>query len=99
MSWQTATLAFLILIAGAAQYGLMVYCVRDLIRRPTVRGDNKVIWTFVILCLPFVGALIYLVMGPTSFIPRPNRPPTYADVVRQEESARADVIDDAAQPG
>jgi hypothetical protein len=49
--------------------------------------------------LPFVGALIYLVMGPTSFIPRPNRPPTYADVVRQEESARAEVIDDAAQPG
>jgi Phospholipase_D-nuclease N-terminal len=99
MSWQTGLLAFLILIAGAAQYGLMVYCVRDLMRRPTVRGDNKVIWVFVILCLPFVGALIYLVMGPTSFIPRPNRPPTYADVVRQEESARAEVIDDAAQPG
>jgi hypothetical protein len=99
MSWQTWLLALLILIAGAAQYGLMVYCVRDLMQRPTVRGDNKVIWAFVILCLPFLGALLYQIMGPTSFIPRPNRPPTYADVVRQEEIARTDVVDDAAQPG
>jgi hypothetical protein len=98
MSWQTWLLALLILIAGAAQYGLMFYAIRDLLRRPSVRGDNKVIWAFAILTLPFVGALIYLVMGPTSFLPRPNRPLAYADRQMQTDSA-PDVTDNGAQPG
>jgi hypothetical protein len=76
MSWQTWFLAIMIVILGLVQYGLVVYALRDLMRRPTVRGDNKVTWALVILTLPFVGALIYTVYGPTSFIPRRNRPPT-----------------------
>ncbi|MGH2562262.1 MAG: PLD nuclease N-terminal domain-containing protein [Thermomicrobiales bacterium] len=76
MSWQTWLLATLIVLLGLAQYGLMAYALRDLVRRPTVRGDNKVTWALVILTLPFFGALIYTVYGPTSFIPRANRPPT-----------------------
>jgi hypothetical protein len=87
MSWQTWLLAILILIVAALQYGLMFYAIRDLMRRPSVRGDNKVIWVFVILILPFVGALIYLIMGPTSFLPRPNRPPAYAEATRQVQSS------------
>ncbi|MFL5759148.1 MAG: PLD nuclease N-terminal domain-containing protein [Thermomicrobiales bacterium] len=82
MSSLTWLLALLILIAAAVQYGLMFYAIRDLLRRPSVRGDNKVIWAFVILTLPFVGALLYLTMGPTSFLPRPNRPPAFAEAGR-----------------
>jgi hypothetical protein len=98
MSWQTWLLALLILIAGAAQYGLMFYAIRDLLRRPSVRGDNKVIWAFAILTLPFVGALFYLVMGPTSFLPRPNRPPAYAERQMQPPDGAPDVADNGAQP-
>jgi hypothetical protein len=97
MSWQTWLLAFLILIAAAIQYGLMFYAIRDLMRRPSVRGDNKVIWAFVILILPFVGALMYLIMGPTSFLPRANRPPAYAEAPRQTQPV--DVIADVTSNG
>ncbi len=70
MTLQTAMLATLILILGAAQYALCVQAIRDLVRRPRVRGENKVLWAMVILCLPIGGAIVYNWMGPTSFIHR-----------------------------
>jgi len=76
MSWQRWLLAVAILVLGGAQYGLVVYTLRDLIRRPSVRGGNKVAWGLLILTLPFAGALAYASLGPTSFMPRPVRPPS-----------------------
>ena len=63
----TFLLAFAILTAGIAQYALMAKALQDLQQRPRVRGDNKILWGLVILCLPFAGAFIYEWMGPTSF--------------------------------
>ena len=40
------------------------------LRRPAVRGDNKVAWGLAIVCLPYVGALLYGYMGAASFLPR-----------------------------
>jgi hypothetical protein len=74
MSWERWGLAVAILMAACAQYGLTVYALRDLVRRPSVRGDNKVVWGLAILTLPFLGALLYTYMGPTSFLPRSARP-------------------------
>ncbi len=74
MTWQTWLNGVGIVLLGGVQYGLMVYAIRDLLRRPRVRGDNKVLWGLVILCLPIAGAMLYSVMGPTSFLPRPDRP-------------------------
>lgn len=71
MMLQTAMLATLIMILGAAQYALCVQAIRDLVRRPRVRGDNKVLWAMGILCFPIGGAILYNWMGPTSFIHRP----------------------------
>lgn len=71
MTLQTAMLATLIMILGAAQYALCVQAIRDLVRRPRVRGDNKVLWAMGILCFPIGGAILYNWMGPTSFIHRP----------------------------
>jgi len=65
-----------IVLLGGVQYGLMAHAIRDLLRRPRVRGDNKVLWGLVILCLPIAGALLYSIMGPTSFLPRAERSPT-----------------------
>ncbi len=74
MTWQTWLISVGIVLLGGVQYGLMAYAIRDLLRRPRVRGDNKVLWGLVVLCLPIAGAMIYFVMGPTSFLPRPERP-------------------------
>ena len=80
MSWslQIWLQAFAIVFWAAVQYGLVVWTLRDLVHRPRVRGDNKVIWAIVILTLPIVGALLYASIGPTSFLPRPPRPPVAA---------------------
>jgi hypothetical protein len=75
-------------VATAIQYGLAIYTIRDLIRRPRVRGGNKVAWGLIILVLPFVGALLYGVMGPTSFLPRPNRPARHSVAVLDENDLR-----------
>lgn len=83
---QTVILIALVLVGGVVQYILMAQAVKDLLRRPRVRGDNKVIWGLVILCVPFAGALIYNWMGPTSFLqrstlrsrPLPSQPATRA---------------------
>ncbi len=72
MSMQTAMLATLIVLVGAAQNGLNVQSLRDLSQRPRVRGDNKALWALCILCIPIVGALLYNWMGPTSFVGRPT---------------------------
>jgi hypothetical protein len=75
MTWHTWFRISLIVLFAILQYGLMVYAIRDLLRRPRVRGNNKIVWGFFILIVPIAGALIYTVYGPTSFLPRANRPP------------------------
>ncbi len=70
MPLQTLILAMLVIGFGCAQYLLALHAIRDLIRRPRVRGGNKVSWGLAILCLPIAGALIYSWMGPVSFIRR-----------------------------
>ncbi|CAN5569785.1 hypothetical protein BH24CHL4_BH24CHL4_01420 [soil metagenome] len=74
MSWDRALLIVVVLILTIAYYWLAGLALRDLLRRPAVRGDNKVSWGLVIVCLPFVGALLYGYMGAASFLPR--TPPT-----------------------
>lgn len=78
MSLVRWSLVVAVLVLAAAQYGLTIYAVRDLLRRPSVRGNNKVAWGLLILTLPFFGPLLYTYMGPTSFLPRDrnlHRPP------------------------
>lgn len=66
-------LLVLAIVAWAAlQYGLAYWTLRDLLRRPRVRGGNKVAWAIVILVVPVAGALLYASIGPTSFLPRRN---------------------------
>lgn len=74
MTVQTALAIALVVGLGTAQYALMVQALRDLARRPRVRGGNKVAWGLLILCVPLVGALIYSWMGPTSLVRRAQAP-------------------------
>ena len=89
MSLQTWLTAVLIVLAAMMQYGLMVYALRDLHHRPRVRGNNKVVWGLVVLCIPFAGALAYAIYGPTSFRDRPPPPP--ADPARRRGLADEDL--------
>lgn len=84
MTLERWILASLIVVVAAIQYGLAIYALRDLSLRPSVRYNNKVGWGLLILAVPFVGALIYAIAGPTSFLPRPNRPPR-AGITRLDE--------------
>lgn len=49
----------IIALGGLVQYSLMYLAMKDLVRRPRVRGDNKVAWALVVLCVPILGALYY----------------------------------------
>lgn len=73
MSIQTFLLAVVVVAYGAAQYILAAQALRDLLRRPSVRGGNKTVWGIIILTLPIAGALLYTWMGPTSFLRRTSR--------------------------
>jgi hypothetical protein len=75
MTWQTGLKIGAIVLFGALQYGLVAYALQDLRHRARVRGENKVLWGLVVLCVPIAGALAYAVYGPTSFRDRPPPPP------------------------
>ena len=70
---ETILLVTAVLLWGGVQYGLMVWAVRDLARRPRVRGENKVLWCMLILTLPIAGALIYALAAPLGPVGRPQR--------------------------
>lgn len=73
MSWSSLPLVLLVVTLSLVWYGLQIHALRDLLRRPRVRGNKKALWALLILCVPIAGALVYLSAGPTSFIPRASR--------------------------
>ena len=89
-SWSPPTwlLVLAIIAWAAAQYGLAYWTLRDLRRRPRVRGGNKVLWALVILTFPVAGALVYATIGPTSFLPRQPRSTTAGGSTRGREPPR-----------
>ena len=88
MAWNTIAAGVGILLLTVAWYGMQVAALRDLLVRPRVRGGNKILWAFAILCVPFLGALWYLSMGPMSFLPRPVRAAPGSSVAAAPPSLR-----------
>lgn len=43
---------------------LWAFCFVDVFRRPDLSGLQKAIWVLLILLLPWLGALIYLIVRP-----------------------------------
>lgn len=54
-----------IITFGGLQYTMMFHALRDLRRRRSVRGGNKMNWAILIVCLPILGPLCYEWIGPT----------------------------------
>ena len=74
----TLNLPTVLAVAGlvlwiVAQYGLVALALRDLLRRPAVRGGNKVAWGLAILAIPFVGPLVYAAWHPGVLPETPRR--------------------------
>jgi hypothetical protein len=45
------------------QLGLMIFALRDLIKRQKVKGGNKVIWALIIVLGELIGPIVYLIFG------------------------------------
>lgn len=77
-----------VLLWAGVQYGLMVWALRDLIRRRKVRGDNKVLWAMLILIVPIIGALTYAVAAPdTPFARTPRLVPSMRRLAAHDDAA------------
>ena len=70
---KTVLLVCAVLLWAGVQYGLMGWAVRDLLRRPRVRGDNKMLWGILILTVPVIGALFYAAVAPVTPMARAPR--------------------------
>jgi hypothetical protein len=70
---KTLLLICAVILWACVQYGLMVWALRDLMQRPRVRGDNKVLWSLLILTVPVIGALFYVAVAPVTPIARTPR--------------------------
>jgi len=68
----TAGAVGLFLLAAAVQYGLAAYVLADLRQRDRVLHHGKVTWGLFVLCVPFVGAVLYVVFAVDG--PPPRRP-------------------------
>lgn len=75
MSWQRSILIAAILLFAAVYYGLAFVALRDLYRRPQVRGQNRTAWALAILCLPILGATLYGYLGVLGVGTRGTGPP------------------------
>ena len=53
----------IIMVLAIAVMGLTIWALVDVIRRDSVRGDNKIIWVLVILLAGIIGPILYLTMG------------------------------------
>ncbi|MEW5783936.1 MAG: PLD nuclease N-terminal domain-containing protein [Bacillota bacterium] len=47
----------------ALQYGLVIWALVDLVRRPRVRHLPKIAWGALILFVSFFGSIAYLLLG------------------------------------
>jgi len=59
----TGQLIVLIIPLALIEIGLLVFSLRDLIRRKKVKGDNKWVWGIVIVLVNIIGPILYLLFG------------------------------------
>lgn len=45
------------------QLGLLIFALLDLVKRPKVRGDNKLLWGILIVVVGIIGPLVYFIFG------------------------------------
>jgi hypothetical protein len=84
---ETALLVCAVLLWLGMHYGLIVWAMRDLMRRPEVRGKNKVLWAFLILIVPVIGPIVYSIAAPVTPLVRPNRVAAHRRLATHDDTA------------
>jgi hypothetical protein len=65
----------------AMQYGFAIWALRDLLSRPRLRSDRRLLWLLLILIVPIAGPVLYSTFGSSTSRPqrrqytRVRRPP------------------------
>lgn len=85
---ETALLVCAVLLWLGMHYGLIVWAMRDLVRRDGVRGQNKVLWAFLILIVPIIGPIAYSMAAPVTPLVRPKRAAADRRLVTRDDLAR-----------
>ena len=85
---KTVLLICAVLLWAGVQYGLMAWAMRDLLRRPHVRGGNKIAWAMLILTVPILGALIYAMTAPPVPLAPPRLMASQRRLVPHDDAAR-----------
>jgi hypothetical protein len=57
-----------ILLLVVAYFGLIIFCLLDAVRATFKDSATKIVWVLVILFAPFLGSVLYLVIGRNSKI-------------------------------
>jgi hypothetical protein len=79
-----------LVVLGVIELALVVFCIVDIVRRPTVLGERKWIWIVVILLFNLIGSIIYLAIGRVQ--PPPPEPRAEAGATAGRVAAAADIL-------
>lgn len=53
---------FMIALIALAAFGLFFYTLVDILKNE-FQGNNKIVWIIVVLIMPFIGSILYLLIG------------------------------------
>jgi hypothetical protein len=45
------------------EFGLLIWALLDVIKRPYVTGGNKIVWILVIVLVNLIGPILYFLVG------------------------------------
>lgn len=63
-----STGVIVLLLLVVAYFGLIIFCLLDAVRATFKDSATKIVWVLVILFAPFLGSVLYLVIGRNSKI-------------------------------
>ena len=58
----------ILLLLVVAYFGLIIFCLLDAVKATFKDSATKIVWVLVILFAPFLGSVLYLLMGRNSKI-------------------------------
>lgn len=70
VAWGVGGFLFFWVVLAILALVLFIWALVDTIRNPALDGAMKIVWVLVILCLPILGAILYLLIGRSYETPR-----------------------------
>ncbi len=80
-----------VVVLGVVELALIVVCLVDIARRPTVLGGRKWMWVVVVLLFNLIGPVVYLAVGRVP-APAGDDTPSPDEGARDRATAAADLL-------